>query len=397
MFVDIRNTVADNQESGQEKTLAPSQRRLDQAREEGRVARSRDLSGAVATFACVAALALAGAGIADRAMTWMKTAFTTAAATAATTRDDAMLLKSLNEALADALLAISPILAAGMAAGILGSIGLGGLVLSGKALGPDFSRLSPLKGFGRIFSLAGLGELGKSILKVLVLGGVAGMLVWHGAQGWLALVLPSPPRALAELGGMLSNHALVLAGALFVIAAADVPLQWWNHHKNLRMTFEEAKQENKETEGDPHVKGRIRQLQRDRARSRMMQSVPSADVVVTNPTHYAVALKYDDKRMGAPRVVAKGADAVAARIRELAGQHKVAVLESPRLARALYRHADIDQEVPVALYRAVAQVLAHVYQLRDYVSGPPPELQPVEIPAGWDPLDDAPLRRGGRA
>jgi len=389
--------VSDNQESGQEKTLAPSQRRLDQAREEGRVARSRDLSGAMATFACVAALVIAGAGIADRAMSWIRASFAAAASTAAVTRDDATLLKSLNEALGDALLAISPILAAGMAAGILGSLGLGGLVLSGKALGPDFSRLSPLKGFGRIFSLAGLGELGKSLLKVVVLGGVAAMLVWHGAQAWLALVLPSPPQALAELGDMLSNHALVLAGALFVIAAADVPLQWWNHHKNLRMTFEEAKQENKETEGDPHVKGRIRQLQRDRARSRMMQAVPTADVVVTNPTHYAVALKYDEGKMSAPRVVAKGTDAVAARIRELAGQHRVTVLESPKLARALYRHAEIDQEVPVALYRAVAQVLAYVYQLRDHVSGPPPELKPVEVPAGWDPLDDAPLRRGGRA
>ncbi|WP_233146226.1 flagellar biosynthesis protein FlhB [Pigmentiphaga sp. NML080357] len=389
--------MSDNQESGQEKTLAPSQRRLDQAREEGRVARSRDLSGAMATFACVAALVIAGAGIADRAMSWIRASFAAAASTAAVTRDDATLLKSLNEALGDALLAISPILAAGMAAGILGSLGLGGLVLSGKALGPDFSRLSPLKGFGRIFSLAGLGELGKSLLKVVVLGGVAAMLVWHGAQAWLALVLPSPPQALAELGDMLSNHALVLAGALFVIAAADVPLQWWNHHKNLRMTFEEAKQENKETEGDPHVKGRIRQLQRDRARSRMMQAVPTADVVVTNPTHYAVALKYDEGKMSAPRVVAKGTDAVAARIRELAGQHRVTVLESPKLARALYRHAEIDQEVPVALYRAVAQVLAYVYQLRDHVSGPPPELKPVEVPAGWDPLDDAPLRRGGRA
>lgn len=389
--------MSDNQESGQEKTLAPSQRRLDQAREEGRVARSRDLSGAMATFACVAALVIAGAGIADRAMSWIRASFAAAASTAAVTRDDATLLKSLNEALGDALLAISPILAAGMAAGILGSLGLGGLVLSGKALEPDFSRLSPLKGFGRIFSLAGLGELGKSLLKVVVLGGVAAMLVWHGAQAWLALVLPSPPQALAELGDMLSNHALVLAGALFVIAAADVPLQWWNHHKNLRMTFEEAKQENKETEGDPHVKGRIRQLQRDRARSRMMQAVPTADVVVTNPTHYAVALKYDEGKMSAPRVVAKGTDAVAARIRELAGQHRVTVLESPKLARALYRHAEIDQEVPVALYRAVAQVLAYVYQLRDHVSGPPPELKPVEVPAGWDPLDDAPLRRGGRA
>ncbi len=389
--------MSDNQESGQEKTLAPSQRRLDQAREEGRVARSRDLSGAMATFACVAALMLAGAGIVDRAMGWMRAAFSTAAASAAASGDEAVLLPSLMDALGDALLAISPVLAAGMAAGVLGSVGLGGLVLSGKAVTPDFGRLSPLKGFGRMFSVTGLAELGKALLKVAVLGGVAGLLVWHGVHGWLSLALPSVPRALSQLAGMLSNHALALAGALFVIAAADVPLQWWQHHKNLRMTLQEAKQENKETEGDPHVKGRIRQLQRDRARARMMQAVPTADVVVTNPSHYAVALKYEEGRMSAPRVVAKGTDAVAARIREIAREHRVAVVESPKLARALYRHAEVDQEVPVALYRAVAQVLAYVYQLRDYVSGPLPELKPVEVPAGWDPLDEAPLRKGGRA
>ncbi|WP_246013077.1 flagellar biosynthesis protein FlhB [Pigmentiphaga humi] len=389
--------MADNQESGQEKSLAPSQRRLDQAREEGRVARSRDLSGAMATFACVAALAVAGAAVADRAMGWMKSSFVSAAATAALTRDEAVLLNTLNSMIGDALLAIAPVLAAGMLAGVLGSLGLGGLVLSGKALTPNFGRLSPLAGLGRIFSLAGLGELGKSLLKVAVLGGVAAMLVWQGAQGWLSLVLPSQHRALPELGGMLTHHALILAGSLFVIAAADVPLQWWNHHKKLRMTLEEAKQENKETEGDPHVKGKVRQLQRERARARMMQAVPSADVVVTNPTHYAVALKYDEGGMGAPRVVAKGTDAVAARIRELAAEHRVAVLESPRLARALHRHAEVDQEVPVALYRAVAQVLAYVYQLRDHAAGPVPVLQPVEVPAGWDPLDDSPLRKGGRA
>lgn len=389
--------MADNQESGQEKTLAPSQRRLDQAREEGRVVRSRDLSGALATFACVCALVIAGAGVAEQGMSSMKSSFAAAAHMAATSRDESLLLNSLNDTIASALVAISPIMLAGMVAGVLGSIGLGGLVLSAKALTPDFGRMSPLKGFGRIFSLTGLGELGKAILKVLVLGGVAALLVWSAAESWLSLLLPSQPQALISLASLLSNHALVLAGALFVIAAADVPLQWWNHHKQLRMTLQESKQENKETDGDPQVKGRVRQLQRERARSRMMQAVPKADVVVTNPSRYAVALKYDDKSMGAPRVVAKGVDVVAARIRELANEHSVTVLESPKLARALYRHAEIDQEVPAELYRAVAQILAHVYQLRDHLRGPLPVLSPVGVPDGWDPLDSHPLAPKRRA
>ena len=379
--------MSDTQESGQEKPLAPSQRRLDKAREEGRVVRSRDLSSAFATFACVCAVVIGGKGVADQAMGWMKDAFVAAARMAATTHDDALLLKTTNEMIGAGLMAISPIMLAGMLAGVFGSVGLGGFVLSGKALQPDFSRLSPLKGLGRIFSMTGLGELGKSILKVIVLGGVAGLLVWYGVQDWLALLLPSQPQALATLGGLLSNHSLALAGALFVIAGADVPLQWWNHHKQLRMTLEEAKQENKESDGDPQLKGKIRQLQRERARSRMMEAVPTADVIVTNPTHYAVALKYEEGRMGAPRVVAKGTDEVAARIRELGAQHKVLSIESPQLARALHKYAEIEQEVPVALYRAVAQVLAYVYQLRDHVRGPLPELQAVEVPAGWDPLD----------
>ncbi|GAA4344368.1 flagellar biosynthesis protein FlhB [Pigmentiphaga soli] len=359
------------------------------------MARSRDLSGALATFACVCVLAIGGARIAADAIGWLQAAFVSAGGMSAAARDDSLLTLGLAHAMAAGLLAIAPVLAAGMVAGVLGSVGLGGLVLSPKALMPDFSRLSPLKGFGRILSLNGLVELGKSLLKVFVLGGVAAMLVWSEVDVWPALALPAVPMALAQLGGMMSHHALALSGALFVIAAADVPFQWWNHHKQLRMTLEEAKQENKETEGDPQVKGKIRQLQRERARARMMQAVPTADVVVTNPAHYAVALKYDDRKMSAPRVVAKGTDEIAARIRELAAEHGVSVVESPPLARALYRHAELEAEVPVELYRAVAQVLAYVYQLRGHAHGPQPAVPVVEVPAGWDPLDGRP--RPGRA
>jgi len=379
--------VAENQDSGQEKTLAPSQRRLDKAREEGQVARSRDLSAALGTFGCVLAVMLTGSYFVQQVYGWMRHSFSTAAINSAQVRDDAILFKILVDVLASGLLVVLPIAVAGMVMGVLGSMALGGLVLSSKALMPKFSKLDPIKGLGRIFSLTGLAELGKSLLKVIVLMGVAGAMVWTAADAWLALVLTTPKDALGSLGTLLLRHAMIMAGALFVIAAVDVPLQWWKHHKQLKMTLQEMKQENKETEGDPHVRGRIRQLQRQRARARMMEEIPGADVVITNPTHYAVALKYDEKSMSAPRVVAKGVDLVASRIRELASEHRVMQVESPKLARALHQHTEVNEEVPGELFRAVAQILAYVYQVRDHVRGPAPVLPPVAIPEGWDPLE----------
>ncbi|MCK9509585.1 MAG: flagellar biosynthesis protein FlhB [Pigmentiphaga sp.] len=379
--------MAENQDSGQEKTLAPSQRRLDKAREEGQVARSRDLSAALGTFGCVLAVMLTGSYFVQQVYGWMRHSFSTAAINSAQVRDDAILFKILVDVLASGLLVVLPIAVAGMVMGVLGSMALGGLVLSSKALMPKFSKLDPIKGLGRIFSLTGLAELGKSLLKVIVLMGVAGAMVWTAADAWLALVLTTPKDALGSLGTLLLRHAMIMAGALFVIAAVDVPLQWWKHHKQLKMTLQEMKQENKETEGDPHVRGRIRQLQRQRARARMMEEIPGADVVITNPTHYAVALKYDEKSMSAPRVVAKGVDLVASRIRELASEHRVMQVESPKLARALHQHTEVNEEVPGELFRAVAQILAYVYQVRDHVRGPAPVLPPVAIPEGWDPLE----------
>src|SRR5690606_18000352 len=318
---------------------------------------------------------------------WMRHSFSTAAINSAQVSDDAILFKILVDVLASGLLVVLPIAVAGMVMGVLGSMALGGLVLSSKALMPKFSKLDPIKGLGRIFSLTGLAELGKSLLKVIVLMGVAGAMVWTTADAWLALVLTTPKDALGSLGTLLLRHAMIMAGALFVIAAVDVPLQWWKHHKQLKMTLQEMKQENKETEGDPHVRGRIRQLQRQRARARMMEEIPGADVVITNPTHYAVALKYDEKSMSAPRVVANGVDLVASRIRELASEHRVMQVESPKLARALHQHTEVNEEVPGELFRAVAQILAYVYQVRDHVRGPAPVLPPVAIPEGWDPLE----------
>lgn len=380
--------MAEASDSDQEKTLDPSERKIQQAREEGQIARSRELSAALATFACVLVLAFMGTGLVHAAAAWVQYSFREAGAHAARVHLDAPLFDVLMRLSGEALLAAGPLMLAGVVAGILGSVSLGGLLWSGKALEPKFERMDPIKGLGRIFSLYGLAELGKSILKVVLLGGLAGWIVWSSSEEWIGLLIaPSAEAALAHLGLLLRSEVLILAGALFVIAAVDVPIQWWNHHKQLRMTPEEMKREFKESEGDPMVKARVRQIQRERARARMMQAVPTADVIITNPTHFAVALRYEEGRMQAPRVVAKGSDVIAQKIREVADEHRIPRVESPALARALFRHVEIEQEIPSALFRAVAQVLAYVYQLRGHRQGPLPQFQQPELPLGWDPYD----------
>jgi flagellar biosynthesis protein FlhB len=231
-------------------------------------------------------------------------------------------------------------------------------------LAPNFTRLSPIAGFGRMFSMRGVVELAKAFAKFGLIALIAAIFLWVKRAELLQLG-SEPPAAAISHAITLSGHALLaLAGALVLIAAVDVPWQLFQHMKQLRMTRQEIRDELKESEGNPEVKGKIRQIQQDMARRRMMQEVPKADVVVTNPTHFAVALRYDDKRMRAPIVIAKGADAVAARIREVATEHNVPLFEAPPLARALFRSVDLNREVPATLYVAVAQVLTYVYQVR---------------------------------
>jgi flagellar biosynthetic protein FlhB len=205
--------------------------------------------------------------------------------------------------------------------------------------------------------------------------------VWQDVNEVVSIIAAPIDAGLPHLASMVGFTFIAVSGSMLLIVAIDVPFQLWNHAKQLRMTKEEVRQESKETEGDPHVKARIRQLQREAARRRMMSEVPKADVIVTNPTHYAVALRYQEGRMGAPQVVAKGAALLAQRIRELGEENRVPILEAPSLARALYRHAELGQEIPAKLYTAVAEVLAYVYQLRRYrtYGGTEPET-PHELP-----------------
>ncbi|WP_258187806.1 flagellar biosynthesis protein FlhB [Trinickia symbiotica] len=372
------------EDSDLEKTESATPRRLEKAREEGQVARSREL----ASFALLSAgffgvWALSGPiGLHLQAM--MRGAFTFNHAYVVDTN---RMLIGAGTAGREGAIAVAPVLALTALAALLAPMALGGWLLSSNVLQFKPERLSPIAGIARIFSINGPIQLGMSIAKTLVVGIIAVLAVLHHKTEILAL--PSEPM-LKAIGHSLSLVAVccgTTVAGMFVIAAMDVPYQLWSFHKKLRMTKEEVKREHRENEGDPHVKGRIRQQQRAMARRRMMAAVPKADVVVTNPTHYAVALQYADGEMRAPKVIAKGVNLVAARIRELADEHNIPLLEAPPLARALYHNVDLNHEIPGTLYNAVAEVLAWVYQLRRFrrdggdVPAAPTEL---EVPADLD-------------
>ena len=281
-----------------------------------------------------------------------------------------------------ALMACAPVLGLTLVAALLAPLALGGWNLSFGVLAPDFTRLNPATGFGRVFSMRGVVELVKAFAKFALVALVAVVFLWMKTGEMLGLGAEPTAAAVAHAVSLSGQALLALAGALVLIAAVDVPWQLFSHLKQLRMTRQEIRDEMRESDGNPEIKGRIRQLQQTLAKRRMMQEVPKADVVVTNPTHFAVALRYDDKRMRAPIVVAKGADAVAARIREVATEHRVPIFEAPPLARALFRSVDLNGEVPARLYVAVAQVLTYVYQLKTAKrTGAEPPAPPAIDPA----------------
>ncbi len=365
------------EDSDLEKTEPASPRRLEQAREEGQVPQSRELSAFFVLMAGAGTLWVAGSwlaqrigGAVSRGLTFDRDeAFDTAAL-------PALLLHQAGEALAT----LGPLLLIMVAAALAGPFMLGGLNFSSKALTPDWTRLDPLKGFGRMLSMQSLGELVKGILKALLVGSVVVWVVLHEKDHIFALMGQPLEAGLQSMGRTILFSTLVIVGSMFLIVAADVPFQLWQYHSKLRMTKEEVRKEMKELEGDPQLKARIRSQQREIARRRMMAAVPKAQVVVTNPTHFAVALAYDEK-MPAPRVVAKGRGIIAQRIREIAQEHGVPLLEAPPLARALYAHTEIDDVIPAALYRAVAEVMAYVYQLNAWLDrGGKAPVQPAELP-----------------
>ena len=352
--------MADN-ENQQERTEQPTAKRLEQAREQGQVPRSSDLSAAAVLLLAAGGLELLGRWSGGRLDALMRSGLALSRERAL---DESAALGAFSGAAGQALYACAPLFGLTVLAALAAPLALGGRGFHLKALAPDFSRLSPGAGFARMFSLNGVVELCKAFAKFLALALVAALVLWQHSGAILALGAQPAPVAIARAASMAAFALLMLAGTLALIAAVDVPWQLWRYTQGLRMTREQIREEMKDTEGTPEIKGRIRRIQSERARRRMMREVPRADVVVVNPTHFAVALRYDEQRMRAPVVVAKGQELIAARIREIAEEHHVPIFEAPPLARALHRHVELGAEIPAALYVAVAQVLTYLAQLR---------------------------------
>lgn len=377
------------EDSDAEKTEAASAKRLEQAREEGDVPRSREVATFTVLMAAGASLWMAGEGVLRRLMAALVSGLSL---DREQIFDADVLINRIVTDVGSVLLSCLPLALVVMVVALASPLLVGGWLFSAKAFLPNFMKLNPVKGIGNMFSVNSLVELLKAIAKTIVVGLVAWMVMQHQKDAVLALAVEPLRVGSAHLASLLFRAFLAIVGALGLIAAIDGPYQMWHYANKLKMTRQEVTQEAKESDGNPQIKAKIRQMQREMSRRRMMAAVPTADVVVTNPTHYAVALKYADGARGAPQVVAKGSDEVAAKIRAIAAENKVAILEAPALARALHKHTEIGDEIPEALYAAVAEVLAYVFQLRSYskAGGAYPE-RPVKlaVPPEMDPLNPA--------
>jgi flagellar biosynthetic protein FlhB len=353
--------MAAEAEQGGERTEDPSQRRLQQARERGNVPRSRELTNLASMIGGSVLLIATGPALAARMSRLMRYFL---AIDPSRLADPHSMMSALGEAAVIGLEALLPIFGTLIVAVLLASVALGGWNFSPAAMVPDFTRMSPLAGIKRLLGLRGATELGKALLKCLLVGGVSAAVVAWLFGDVLALGRMAPRAAIGRGASLLSSAFVWLCASLALVAVVDVPLQLFQYKRLLRMTRQELRDEAKEQDGRPETKQRIRQMQQLVARRRMMHKVPAADVVIVNPTHFAVALKYDANRMRAPQVVAKGADFVAQNIRRIAEEHRVPIFESPKLARALYRSTDLNREIPSGLYLAVAQVLSYIFRIR---------------------------------
>jgi flagellar biosynthesis protein FlhB len=375
-----------DQDDDQHKPLPASERKLRKAREDGQAVRSKDLGHflvmLVASGMLVWLTPLWFAQIQDLMRTGLQF-------DARVVANEGAMLERLTAWAWQAMAVVIPLGVVLALAALAAGVGAGGWMLSFKAIAPKFSKLDPLAGMGRVFSKQQFIDAIKGSLMALIIGAVGGFALWKRWPEMVQLLAQSLPSALAAMGGLLASAWWTTLLVLAAFALLDWPLQRFMFMQRMRMTHQEMKDEHKQSDGSPEVKARIRQRMREMARKRMLAAVPTADLVVMNPTHYAVALKYDDASMGAPRVVAKGLDLMAFKIRDLATDNKVPVLEAPPLARALYANCEVDQEVPMALYNAVAQVLAYVYQLKAAITGKAPmpaQMPDLVVPAELDPL-----------
>jgi flagellar biosynthetic protein FlhB len=375
------------EDSDLERTEQPSARRIEQAREDGDVPRSRELTTCAVLMAAGAGMWMLGGGVVRQIDSVLVTGLSF---DRASVMDTNVILMRIGGGLGELLLALIPFAILLIIAAAASPLLIGGWLFSVSALQPNFGKLNPISGLANMISMRALVELFKAIGKTLLVGTVSWLVMAHQIDAVMGLTAEPLHAGSAHVVHLLLTSFIAIVGSLVVIAMIDAPYQMWQYANKLKMTRQELRQESKESDGNPEIKARIRGLQREMARRRMMAAVPTADVVVTNPTHFAVALQYSSGGMRAPKVVAKGADAVAARIRELAVANNVPLLEAPALARALHRHTELGDEIPQALYTAVAEVLAYVFQLRAYnkQGGTRPELPTeLEVPPELDPLN----------
>ena len=353
------------EDSSQEKTEEPTERKIQKSKDDGQTARSKELNTtAILLFGALGLVAF-GSFMGDKMYHIARFNLDVERAAAF---DSNYMFSHLSESMWEAVAALSPWLILVLIAAFLSPLGVGGWLFSVKALAPKLSRIDPFAGFKRMFSMNSLVELIKAWAKVLVVGTVAYFVLAYYFQDAMDLQNAPVRPAIKRSAEIVLWAAVILCASTLIIAMVDVPWQLYSHNKKLRMSLQEVKDEFKDTEGKPEVKGRIRQMQREAAQRRMMGAVPDADVIITNPTHYAVALKYAGGG-GAPVVVAKGIEQTALKIREIAKAHNVPQMEAPPLARAIYVHTRIDDEIPEGLYVAVAQVLAYIYQVDQYAKG----------------------------
>ncbi|PKO45135.1 MAG: flagellar biosynthetic protein FlhB [Betaproteobacteria bacterium HGW-Betaproteobacteria-22] len=373
------------EDSDLEKTEQASPKRLEKAREEGDVPRSRELATVTVLLAAGLSMLMMSEYLGEALRRSMRTGLQFDRAIA---YDPIKLILSISNNILDLLIAFSPLAIVLFVVAIASPAFIGGWVFSEKALAPKFSKLNPIKGISNMFSKNSAAELVKSVGKALLVGAVSYWVIKSDMESILTLPLLPLGDGISLISDLLIYGFLSIVAALVFIAAIDVPFQLYQYAEKLKMSKEEVKRESKESDGNPEIKARIRQQQREMSRRRMMAEIPKADVVITNPTHYAVAVKYKEGGMRAPIVVAKGADAVALKIREIAQENQIPTLESPKLARAIYAHTELGKEIPEALYAAVAEILAYVFQMRIYnkEGGFRPEVpETLPVPDDLDP------------
>lgn len=372
--------MAEENEDGQEKTEDPTERRLEKGREEGQVARSKELATMLSLLFGVLAIYFAGALLADALERVAKEAFSF---DRGVLQDKNSMMSFFGDSMGKVIFPVVIVGSAGMIAAIIGGIGIGGFNFAPKAMAPKLDRISFVKGLKRIFSVTSLVEFAKSVLKVGLIAGIGYFGLLSQIDELRALADKTVELAIVEGLQIVFWIVVLMTLGLILVAAIDIPYQLYDHSKKMRMTMKEMKDEFKETEGSPELKAKVRQVQREMANRRMMASIPEADVVITNPSHYSIAVKYDAAQGGAPVVLAKGKNELAQKIKEIAQEHKIPRLETPPLARAIYHSTRIGDEIPPGLYHAVAQVLAYVFQLNQHFKGKgamPDRLGPLPIP-----------------